>query len=74
MYFEKDDQLDRREQLLFMEVLMQFLLNVPFYTLIANSTKAEIDKLRHVVSSQSSDAITTVADLEVDCKQSLADE
>lgn len=73
MYFEQDKQLTRHGQLLFAEGTMEFLPNRPFYTLIGNSTTAEIHIPKHMVIGQSSTTLPTIADPGVSCQHSLVD-
>lgn len=62
IYFKQNGQLARREQLLLAKGVMESLPNCLFYTLIVNSTNAEIHMPDYMVISRSSNTLITVVD------------
>lgn len=71
MYFEQDEWLARRDQFKFAKEIMKALPYRPFYTLIVNSTNAELHTQNDTVFRKSNNTITTILDPKLANRQSL---
>lgn len=71
LYFEHDEQLARREYLLFEKGLIEVLPNCPFFHLIGISIRTEIHMPKHMGDGQLNITLSTIVDAEVPCQKSL---
>lgn len=73
LYFEEDQQLASREQLIIGKWTTEVLPNRAFYILIVKSENAEIHTPMHMVIIQLNNALPTIVDPDVTWQQFLVD-